>query len=331
MKTVIFCTILLLSGLSFAGKLADLPEVMQPVDIHVYGGRLFIGENFTIHVYSLKDFKQLKQFGKRGDGPGEFRFNARLDVFPDKLAVNCRGRLIYFNHDGGLLKTIKTKPEIHNLLPVGTNFAASVYEGGKAQKIKLYNKDIKYVTTVYEGSLGQATYWQSDAKKIDLLLVKDFMDERVYQNKIYVGDTGKGFYFAVFNGAGKKLYDANNKYEPLQIPEAYKKEQIRLQQEKPGWDRVKDKVNLRFPKYFPAYRMMQISDDKIYFVTHEGSSGKDKVFVTDLKGKILGQTFAPSNVWTFCISKGKLYWLVENEEEEMWELYSINANQFKRR
>lgn len=329
MKIVILSAILFLTSFTFAGKIADLPEVMQPVDIHVYGNRLYIGENYLIHIYSLKDFKQIKQFGRKGDGPGEFKFNARLNVFPDKLAVNTRGALIYFTHDGELIKMFRTKPEIHSLLPVGSHFAASVYENGTSQKIKLYDKNLKLLMTVYEGSMGQASYWHSDAKKIDVMMVKDFMDERIYNNKIIIGDTSKGFYFSVFDSSGKKLLDVKKDFKPIEIPDTFKQEQIRLQQEKPGWDRIKDKVNLRFPQYFPAYRMMKISGNKIYFVTYEKSKsyGKsmDKVIITDLEGNLLGSASAPSDVWMFCISEDQLYWLYENEEEEIWELHSISV------
>jgi hypothetical protein len=49
--------------------------------------------------------------------------------------------------------------------------------------------------------------------------------------------------------------------------------------------------------------------------------GKDEIIVTDIKGNFLGKTYVPSNIRIFSISKDKLYWLVENEDKEMWELY----------
>lgn len=323
-SSLILLCVLCVSGMVFSKKLADLPEVMQPRDIHVYGDRLFIGDNYTIHVYSLKDFKQLKQFGKEGEGPGEFKQETILDVFPEKLVVNTLGKLIFFSHEGILIKEYKLAPELPKLSPVGSNFTGSVYEGPKTQKINIYDKGLKFMTTIYQGSLGQVSYWQSDAKKMDMVMVKDYLDKQVYKNRIYIGDSGKGFYFAVFDSAGKKLYEVKKEYKPLKISPEYKDEKIRLLRESPGWDNIKNKCNLRFPEYFPAYRAIRISDDKMYFVTYHSIDKKDETIVTDLNGNVLATTDVPSNIWLFSISRDKVYYLVENEEEEMWELHVVD-------
>jgi hypothetical protein len=330
MRKLIFFIVLILPGLIFAEKLVDLAEIMQPGEFHVYEDRIFIGDNHTIHIYSLKDFKQVKQFGRQGEGPGEFKFNIRLEVFPDKLVVNTRGKLIFFSHDGSLIKEFKTKPEMSNVRPVGPNFVASVYEASKNQKMNIYDKNLKFMNTFYEGSLGQTIYWHSDAKKNDVFIVRDYVAPEVYMDRIYVGDTRKGFYFAVYDCTGKKLYDVKNEYKPLKISEEYKKEKIRIREERPGWDRIKNRINLRFPEYFPAYHNIRFSDDKIYFVTFLSSNGKDETIVTDLKGNFLGKTYVPSDIRIFSISKDKLYWLVENEDKEMWELYREDVKQLTR-
>ena len=318
---LILLGVLVLSGVEFSEKLADLPEVMQPRDIHVYGDRIYIGDNKTIHVYSLKDFKQIRQFGKEGEGPGEFNFSIRLEVFPEKLVVNTRGKLIFFNLEGRFIKEYKIDYGISLLSPVGSNFTASVYVGPKAQKINLYDKEIKFMETIYEGSLGHASYWQSDAKKIDIMMVKDYVEKQVYKDRIYIGDTSKGFYFAVFDSAGKKLYEVKKDHKLLKISEEQKAEMIRKDREKPGYEKWKNKINYLFPDYFPAYRSIRIADDKMYFVTFLSKNGKDETIVTDLKGNFLGKTVVPSELWLFSISKDKLYYLVENEDEEMWELF----------
>ncbi len=317
---VLLC-VLFLSGVVFSKKLADLPEVMQPRDIHVYGDRIFIGDNNSIHVYSMKDFKQLKQFGREGDGPGEFKFNIRLEVFPKKLVVNTFGKLIFFSHEGSLIKEYKLKPEISNIYPVGSNFIGSVYEGPKTQKINLYDQEIKFLKILYEGSLGPVSYWHSDAKKIDLMMVKDYVDKRVYKDRIYIFDTRKGFYFGVYDNVGKKLYEVTKEYKSLKISEEYKAEMIRKGREKPGLEKWKNKINYLFPDFFPAYRTIRFADDKMYFVTYSGKNGKDETIVTDLKGNFLGKAVVPSELWLFSISKDKLYYLVENEDAEMWELF----------
>lgn len=330
LQYLIFFFFLIFQGFNFAGKLADLPEVMQPRDFSIYRERIFIGDKNTIHIYSMKDFKHLKQFGGYGSGPGEFNLSIRLEVLRDKLAVNTMGKLIYFSLDGDFIKEIKTKPEISIIHPVGENFVGSIYEGPNTQKMNIYDKNLTLMNTLYQGSLGHATYYDSNAVKIKVQMVKDYVEIKVYKDRIYIGDTRKGFFFAVYIDTGKKLYEVNNKYVPLKIPEDYKKERTRIEQESPGWDSIKNKVELIFPEYFPAYRDCLFSDDKIYFVTFKSSNGKDETIITDLKGNILGKTYVPSNIWIFTIHKDKPYWLIENEDQEMWELHG-DMNQIQRR
>jgi hypothetical protein len=330
-KVLIFFFVLIFQGFNFAEKLADLPEVMQPCDFCIFKDRIFIGDKDAIHIYSLQDFKHLKQFGRSGRGPGEFDFYIRLEVLPDKLAVNTMGKLIYFSLDGDFIKEIRIKPEIRNIHPVGENFVGSIYEGPDTQKMNIYDKNLTFMNTLYLGSYGHMTYWHSDAVKNKIRMVKDYVEMQVYKDRIYIGDTRKGFFFEVFDSSGKKLYEVNNKYVPQKIPGDYKKEMIKIKQESPWWDKIKDKAELIFPGYFPAYRDCLFSDDKIYFVTFISSNDKDETIITDLKGNILGKTYVPSNIKIFTIYKDNVYWLVENEDEEMLELY-INVNhQIKRR
>ena len=88
--------------------------------------------------------------------------------------------------------------------------------------------------------------------------------------------------------------------------------------------------NFLFPDYFPAYRDVKFSDDKIYFITYKNVTQKDEVIITDLKGKFLRKTSIPADPYDrnkrFSIYKDKVYYLVENEGEEMFELHASDLN-----
>lgn len=328
LKAFIAVLFLIVQGFAFAEKLANLPEVMKPWDFFVCGDRLYIGDDNTIHIYSLKDFKQIKQFGRAGAGPGEFFNNkVRVEALPDKLAVNTIGKLIYFSLDGTYISDVRNPFIKDDLHPIGTNYAVSIFEGPDTQRMNLYDKDFKLLQNIYVGSYGKATYWYSEAAKNKIVLVPDYVEMKVHKDRIYIGDTRKGFYFAVCDSNGKQLYEVKKEHQPIKIPESYKQEQIKIQHESPGWETIKNKVEFVFPEYFPAYRSCLFSDDKMYFVTHIVNQGKDEAIVTDLKGDVLGKTYVPSNTWNFTFSKDKLYWLVENDKEEMWELYAEDVNQ----
>lgn len=81
MKTkLVLIEFLLLTSLIFPGKVAVLPEVKRPAfDIIVDNNELFLVECATIYIYSLTDFKLKKKFGRRGEGPGEFKVHPAGD------------------------------------------------------------------------------------------------------------------------------------------------------------------------------------------------------------------------------------------------------------
>ena len=51
--------------------LAVLPEVNNATMMDISGSELFIMDNVEVLVYSMKDYRLLRKFGKRGEGPGE--------------------------------------------------------------------------------------------------------------------------------------------------------------------------------------------------------------------------------------------------------------------
>ncbi len=325
MKWFIPVLILVLSSLIFPKKLADLPEVMKNPTIGIYGDRIFIKEHFTIHIYSLKDVKHLKQFGKEGAGPSEFKFRAEMEVFPDKLVVNTLAKQVIFSHDGKFIKEYRITPFIINFLPVGKNFIGS-NAGKEGQKINLYDENLKNPKTIYEGTLGQIVYYHSGTKgKQDMLLLRDYVYHNVYKDRIYIGDTTKGFFFMVFDSKGNKLYEVSKKYKKIKITKEFKEMMLQRQRESPGWKKWEKMFNYIFPEYFPAFDNILISDNKMYFITQAPGNERNQVIVTDLKGKTLRECLIPSGFYegfhTYCAYRDRLYYIVENEDEEMWELH----------
>ncbi|MFC2155735.1 hypothetical protein ACFLRB_04505 [Acidobacteriota bacterium] len=338
MKKIIFFTFLLmlLATLSPAKKLADLPEVLTSPSIYVQNNRIYIGEEKTIHIYSLKDFKHLKQFGKEGEGPGEFKFFMELEALSQQLVVNTMGKAIIFLLEGVFLEEFRTPMSIRGICPVGNNFVgyASVIKKGKTQPrqtINFYDRKFNLLKTIHDGYLGQTVFFESGTKKKqDLFMVRDYVAFSIYKDRVFFGDTTKGFFCSVSDSSGKKLYDIKRKYEKLKISEDYKKKIMKIKQESPHWQRNKKLFNYLFPEYFPAFRAVRFSGDKIYFVTYTNESNRDEVVVTDLKGNFIKKTSIPSDPYNrdswFSIYKNQVFYLmrVEDEEDELWELHAEN-------
>ena len=109
-----------------------LKEILKPSYIAADNDQLYVAERTSILIYSLKNFKLLKKFGRQGAGPGEFRIIT--GIFPDKsrLVVNSIGIIYFFRKNGEYINEQKTTAFFsERLLPIGETFvgSSSVDEG----------------------------------------------------------------------------------------------------------------------------------------------------------------------------------------------------------
>jgi hypothetical protein len=119
------CIIFLLLTWPILGmKVVELPDILKPHLIVADKDQLFIVEDTSILVYSLKDFSLLKKFGKRGEGPGELKqFISGIDIQPDFILVNSIGRLSWFDRSWHFLKQQNDTSMGHNYKIVGKHYA----------------------------------------------------------------------------------------------------------------------------------------------------------------------------------------------------------------
>ena len=115
---------------AFAGKVVPLPDITKPKTITVIDNQVFITENIRVTIYSAKDFKKITAFGKRGEGPREFKImdnaeigiGVQVSVQPDYILVNSIGKISYFSRTGEYLREVNTHlargPYGHNFTPI---------------------------------------------------------------------------------------------------------------------------------------------------------------------------------------------------------------------
>ena len=106
-KILFVIQILLVSVFFFGAKVAVLPEITHPYGFRVDGDRFYVTEGVTIFIYSTKDYKLKKKFGKEGEGPGEILLDRRsgndeigISIRPDYLIVNRILKVLYFTKKG---------------------------------------------------------------------------------------------------------------------------------------------------------------------------------------------------------------------------------------
>ncbi len=114
----------------------------------------------------------------------------------------------------------------------------------------------------------------------------------------------------------KQLLTADDKNKVL---EAYKRTPLY----KPFWEAIKKAIMV--PDYFPALKTFLVTNQKVYVQTFKKKNGKTEFIIFDLNGKYLKNTFLPliyediMTPYLYTIHGGKIYQLVENEDEA-WEL-----------
>jgi hypothetical protein len=119
--------LLFVSSLVFAGRVIPLPGLLKPQRIYIDQEQCFITEGATISIYSLKDFKLQKKFGKRGDRlkfPAAFPPIRNFHIVDNKIYVvtykekDNQCWMLVFDLGGKLLKEVFVSlVDINMLIP----------------------------------------------------------------------------------------------------------------------------------------------------------------------------------------------------------------------
>jgi hypothetical protein len=311
-----------------AERLTSIPEINKPYRFEVFGDHIYIGEQSSISLYSLKNFSLIKKFGRRGEGPGEFKSIPMLKVFPRYLVVNNFGKWLLFSRTGDFIKERSDTLFKPFLFPVGRNYVATIIDS--SPKIKNTVKIISLLDEELEPikEIARKAIKVNKGGRRESHVIKDFFQYRIYDDKIFIGNTEKGFYIEVFDESGNKLYVIEKDYRPIKVTVKYK--QDFLQREKKSNDFIakslrRYKYKYVFRDYFPAFQDFRVKDGNIYVFTNKRKDDQGEILVMDLTGKILKGVFVTKAPLTKCsISKNRYYYLKDNIDKEEWELFSEN-------
>jgi hypothetical protein len=247
---------------------------------------------------------------------------------------------MYFSKDGKLIKEIKKKSPAHfKTLPVGKNFVVNKLHLDTEKKISyiticLFDSEMNEIKELYRQEHPQ----QGFAPPVQIDLTLDFPLFEVVDDKIFIEESSQGFVIEVFDSKGDKLYKIDTRYEKIMIPDDRKEEMSKRFWEDPsikaqgGKEQLKNLIRLLFPRTFPPIKGIDIADRKLYIQTHKRKDNKEEYVVMDLKGKILKRVYLHrfENVTLLgeifgtklhTVYNNKLYYLLENEDEEEWELH----------
>ena len=343
-KLILVLIVVFLASICFAEKIAEFPDVVKPERMLIDGDNLVIGLQYSVQVYSLKDFKLKTEFGKKGEGPGELRDTPLVFALPDSYLLFAWGKLVWFSKNGELLKEMKVNTGFHEVRPLKENFiAAQMFHDTQSdvfsQKYYLLNSKAEIIKEVYHNPNRDACSSDDHGVFKKFIMVHHYLYVCGYDDKIFIADTKKGFFIDVYDYKGNHLYSINKNIEKIKIGEDFKKKIIAdLRKTAIGnrvWPRIKNV--LTFHEYFPAIRSFLVLDGKIYVTTYKEKDDKHELIVLDLKGNILKKVFLSLKSWRiwqsntrqvdlFTIKDGKLYELIDNEAKELYELHVTDLN-----
>jgi hypothetical protein len=335
-KSCFVLLIVFLATFICAGTVIPLHDLVKPWTINVDKTRIYITEGQVVYIYGSGDFKLIKKFGRQGEGPGEFKTNARslglaLDLFlhPDHLVINSFHRVSLFTHQGEYIKQIDGAAG-NTFQPLGKKYVGQKYLVDNKvlyNTIWLYDSNFQKIKEIYRcvhgfqrgKSFNPFTYYPIVYK--------------TYKNKIFLDDRDVNLY--IFDQTGEKSAVCKLETEKIQVKDQDRERYIQYFKTHPDW---KDfylrrlKGLLKFPGYFPVIRYFHVADDRIYILTYKEDKGKSEWLIMDMQGKLVKKIFLPVSfmnvldIYPYTVAGGKLYQLIENEDEE-WELHIVSIRE----
>lgn len=277
-----------------------LPDVRKPHQIVVDGGDLYVFDeaDYSLHVYTVSPLTPKVTFGRKGDGPHDFKHLPYVFVQPDSLVCTDFTKIIWFSKKGDVLRAMPFSAlkgfDINSemlLVPVGDRFLRITANHETLKRyVDLMDSTFTFIKTLYEGPFvwmrGSRTDYRTDTLTADGL--------------VFVADTFKGFHISVFDGKGTLLRTIDRTADV---------------------EAVSDRARLH---------QFSVSDGRIYATTYKKVDGKTEMIILDLQGRILRRVFLPLTSLRpergvlrydlFTVSGGKLYELVQTAGKDTWEL-----------
>jgi hypothetical protein len=241
--------------------------------------------------------------GRKGQGPGELSGAGAISVNQNILMAQEMRSLSFFSLDGKFLRRVSTR-EIRVLRARIDSKGNIVVEEGilgpenVRQEIKKYDSNMNLITEIASSPgidprkpfnpFMPRSYWLIDKS-----------DNIVYG---YPQD----YELQIYNPEGKLIKKITKEYDPIEITEEEKKEEMKG---------APPSIKFDFSKYRSAYNRFFLDDEGRIFVQIWDKIGNEEIYyhdVFDREGKYIARiTFRRR---PFICKKGKLYTIEEDED-----------------
>ena len=345
MKNLIFLFVCLSLALPVtAGEIVPLEEITSPgYSFHVDDNELFLVDGYSIFVYGLDPVKLKFKIGQKGEGPSDFKYRPLVYVYSDYFVALDYTKSLWFSRKGELLriKNYSDFPDFNTgqemrLFPVKNHYIRIVADHDLCtQSVYLLNDKFEQISLLHEGLFD---WWppglRDPSKTTNFKLIHYTMDAEIWEDKIFIFDSHRGFFIKIFDHTGKLLKTVSHNSERCKrITEEYKAKAINSVMEKEPAEYFKNipKEAFVFYTFYPPIESLRIAENFLFATTYlEGDHGHE-IVVMNLEGQIIKRIYPhlPSFKYTkslltkdlYAFDQGKLYQLAQNKSAELWELH----------
>lgn len=331
-KVVVVFTLLLSLCFSngYAKKLATLPQLTNPVSIDIDEDELYVLDEVVVHVYSLRDCRLLRKFGKKGEGEGELMPNSEvplvMNITKGNVFLNSQIKMIRFSKKGEIIKEQRI-PFSFQTIPFGENYVSikiSTWHAVNSFNVILYDLDFNQLKLLY--SRERIPHF----RRGKLSLPPELIIVRSSKDKLFVFDQKKGFVIDTFDPQGNPVNHIKMDYPRIKTTEFFKKAAEAWFKAQPSFRMATEELRemIYFPDYLPMMRNFILKNQNLYIQTYNSRGNSSEFIILDFDGKLIKKTFLPdyekspvqlnsSNIFTF--HNEKYYHLVAGENT--WEIH----------
>lgn len=314
---------------SMASQSVLLPELSRPSVIEASQNRLYIVDGASVLIYSLKDLKLEKKFGRRGEGPQEFKYITSLSISRDILLVNGRNKVSFYSKDGNFKKEIKITGGSDFIQLEDQFIGMDMIRVEKISHItvNLYDGNFKKIKEI---SRHKGLYLGS--KHLDPILIYGPLgpEYQTWNNNILVKSSHGTLKIMSTDGTLLSILSLEN--EKVNLTSEHKEKILEFYRTNPRTKKNYPalKQRFKFPDYFPPIRNYHTDGDRLYILTFKSKSGNKEILVYDGSYKRINRIYLPvkeahiMEIYPYVINNSTLYQVVEGHDD--WSLVMTTIN-----
>jgi hypothetical protein len=292
---------------------------------------IIVDNTVKLHLYSMKDFKYLNQIVKRGQGPGEVPYVPHPAINSETITLYSMQKCLFFTREGKYIKEFTTpKARVSYIASIGDRFLVVTHGMDDNKHFEDYSiyfqepdNELVYETLIYYFSapLGQI---KNNKEPYDLFA--GFSEAIICEDKIIISDNTRGLFAEIYDNKGKKISRVKMDIDRVKVPQENIDVFINGLKKYGQWDLFKSRYYENFSEYYPYFYRLLAEKNKLYFLTYNKKEEEREVIVTDWKGNVIKHAYVPwvdyGRTLKYAISNETFYYLVENEDNEEWELHA---------